>query len=239
MHSEESSARHEIKIVKNYHWNHYMVTRIVHLLLCPESQFWKPFNMGQTNVTPIVNIPPFGATEIENFGEFELHSLSSIGVTGIQHADRHLDLHLYLKGGARAYYDQLPRSTRQDYDAGIASLRQRCESSMSRVTAYCLQSTEIQTMMRNSSWFSPRHPTHCSTTISRRWSIQQAANGKPAAAAEKCQLERTRRVREVWINGLLNNMKRFLSNQPDTHNSSKRTLWKSGQTPCWTTLSWK
>ena len=80
--------------------------------------------MGQTNITPVVTIPPFKAIEIENIEEFELHSLSSIGVADIQHTDRHLDLHLHLKGGARAYYDQLPRSTRQDYDAAIASLRQ-------------------------------------------------------------------------------------------------------------------
>ena len=84
------------------------------------ANFWRPLNMAQANITPVLNIPPFKGTE--NFEEFEQQPVSSIG---IQNTDRHLYFHLHLKGGALAYYDQLPRNTRQDYEAAIASRRQR------------------------------------------------------------------------------------------------------------------
>ena len=70
--------------------------------------------MAIANIAPVVNTPPFKEAENENFEEFERQLLGSIGVAGIQDADRHLYLHLHLNGGALASYDQLPPSTRQD-----------------------------------------------------------------------------------------------------------------------------
>ena len=78
------------------------------------------------HIQPIVNIQPFKGLETENFDEFERQLTSSIGIAGIADADRHLYLHLHLKGGALAYFDQMPAATRQEYDLAIAALRQRC-----------------------------------------------------------------------------------------------------------------
>ena len=115
--------------------------------------------MAQANITPVVNIPLFQGTENENFEEFEGQLVSSIGVAGIQDADRHLYLHLHLKGGALAYYDQLPQNTRQNYDAAIASLRQRYvnpqRAELQRIVY------EIQTIIRKSRRFSYRPSTNC------------------------------------------------------------------------------
>ena len=76
------------------------------------------------NIQPIVNIPPFKGLESEKFDEFERQLNSSIGVPGIAVGDRHLYLHLHLKGGALANYE-LAAATRVDFDQAIAPLRQR------------------------------------------------------------------------------------------------------------------
>ena len=78
--------------------------------------------MAQANIAPVVNIPPFKGTDSDNFEEYERQLASSIGVAGIPENDRHLYLHLHLKGGALAYYDQLPEATRLNFDQAVASL---------------------------------------------------------------------------------------------------------------------
>ena len=172
--------------------------------------------MAQANITPVVNIPPFKGTENKNFEDFERQLVSSSGVAGIQDADRHLYLHLHFKGGALAFYDQLPQNTRQVYDAAIASLRQRYVNP---------QRAELKRIVFNQRKYKPSSETvHDFLTDLQRIprqsfsdvEAQQAANGRPAVAAENRQLKRTRRVREALINGLRNKMKRLLLNQSDT-----------------------
>ena len=113
------------------------------------------------------------------------------------------------------FCDQLPQKTQQEYDVTIASLRQ-CYVNPQRA--------ELGRIVYNRRKFRPTSETvyefltdlQC---IARNpfadVETEQAANGRPAGAAENRPLERTRRVPEAFINGLPNRMKRFLLNQSD------------------------
>ena len=167
------------------------------------------------HIQPIVNIQPFKGLETENFDEFERQLTSSIGVAGIADADRHLYLHLHLKGGALAYFDQMPAATRQDYDLAIAALRQRYVNP---------QRQELKRIVFHSRKFKPEEETASDflTELQRLAgesfpdvAAVAAAGGRPAVPAENRANERTRRVREAFINGLPNKLKRYLLTQPD------------------------
>ena len=192
--------------------------------------------MALANITPVGNIPPFKETENENFNEFEQQLVSSIGVATIQDADRHLYLHLHLKGGALASYDQLPPSTRQDLDASIASLRQRYVNPHSRVSAYCLQSTEIQAILRNSPRLTHRPSTHWSTVVPRRWSTTNCwwQTWSRRRKATFRRNSKSARSLHKWVA----KQDQTLSLESGWYIASGRTLRKNGLTPCsWTTLS--
>ena len=76
-------------------------------------------------IQPFVNLAPFKGTEKENLQEFLRQLESCIQVADIDDENQHRYLHLHLKGGALAYFDQLPAATRNDYDAAVAALQAR------------------------------------------------------------------------------------------------------------------
>ena len=61
----------------------------------------------------------------KKINEFLRQLASCIQIAGIANNDRHQYLHLHLKGGAITFFDQLPQTTREDYDLAVAALRER------------------------------------------------------------------------------------------------------------------
>ena len=76
-------------------------------------------------IQPFVNPQPFKGTEAENIEEFFRQLTSCMTVAGIPDANWHTYLHLHLKGGALAFFDQLPQATRDVYDDAVTALRER------------------------------------------------------------------------------------------------------------------
>ena len=79
-------------------------------------------------IQPFVNLQPFKGTEAENIEEFFKLLTSCMRAERIPDANRHPYLHLHWKGGALAFFDQLPQATREDYDNAVAALRERYET---------------------------------------------------------------------------------------------------------------
>ena len=150
-----------------------------------------------------------------NFDEFERQLTSSIGFAGIADEDRNLCVHLHLKRGALAYYDQLGAATRGDFDQAIAELRQRYVN---------LQRQGLKRTVFHSRKFKPVEETasvflsdlqRLATESFPDVAAVEAHHSRAAVAAEDNANERIRRVREAFINGLPNKLKRYLLTQPD------------------------
>ena len=106
--------------------------------------------------------------------------------------------------GALAYLDQMPSATRQDYDLAIAALRQRYVNP---------QRPELKRIVFHLRKFKPEQETASDflTELQRLAgesfpdvAAVAAAGGQPAVPAKNRANERTRRVREAFINGLPN-----------------------------------
>ena len=153
--------------------------------------------------------------ENENFDEIERQLTSSIGVAGIADGDRHLYLHLHLKGGALAYYDQLAVPTRGDSDQVIAALRQRCVNPQrQKLKRIGFHSRKFKPDEELASDFLTELQRLATESFSDVAAVA-AHHGGAAVAAEYRANERIRRVREVFINGLSDKVKRYLLAQPD------------------------
>ena len=166
-------------------------------------------------IQPIVNILPFKGLENENFDKFECQLTISFGVAGIADEDRHFYLYLHLKGGALAYYDQLAAATRGNCDQAIAALRQRYVN---------LHRQELKRIVFHSRKFKPDEETSSDfLTDLQRLATESfpdvaamtAHHDRATVAADDRANERIRRVREAFINGLPNKLKRYLLTRPD------------------------
>ena len=166
-------------------------------------------------IQPFVNLQPFKGTDKENLNEFLRQLTSCIHIAGINDADRHQYLHLHLKGGALSFFDQLPEATRNDYDLALAALRERYFND---------QRIQLQKILFSARKMKPSEESAQDfLTDLQRLALEAypnvvaraAAAGRPAVAAENRQLERNRRVREAFINGMPIKLKRFLMTQPD------------------------
>ena len=161
-----------------------------------------------------MNIPPFKGLEKEKFDEFESQLTSSIGVAGIACGDRHLYLHLHLKRGALAYYDQLATATRGGFDQVIAAPRQRYANP---------QRQELKRIVFHSTKFEPDEETTSDFVTDLQRLTESfpdvvavtAHHGRGAVAAEDEANERILRLREAFINGLPNKLKRYLLTKHD------------------------
>ena len=166
-------------------------------------------------IQPFVNLQPFKGTEKENFDEFLRQLESCTQVAGIPDDQRHRYLHLHLKGGALTFFDQQEAAVRDDYDAAVAALRNRYQND---------QRIQLQKILFNSRKMkvSDESPQDFLTELQRLAleaypdiQARAAAGGRPAVNAENRAQERTRRVREAFINGMPIKMKRFLMTQPE------------------------
>ena len=147
--------------------------------------------------------------------EFLRQLESCIQVAAIPDADRHRYLHLHLKGGALTFFDQQPAAVREDYDQAVAALQARYQNE---------QRIQLQKLLFNARKMKPAEESAQDfLTELQRLALEAypnvahraAAGGRPAVAAEDRAQERTRRVREAFINGMPIKLKRFLMTQPD------------------------
>ena len=168
-----------------------------------------------TAIQPFVNLQPFKGTEKENLNEFLRQLASCIQIAGIADNDRHQYLHLLLKGGALTFFDQLPEATRVDYDLAVAALRERYQND---------QRVQLQKLIFSARKLkSSEESAQDFLTDLQRLAFEAypnvvaraAAGGRPAVAAENRALERARRVREAFINGMPIKLRRFLMTQPE------------------------
>ena len=145
--------------------------------------------MAQADSTLVVNITQFRGTENENLEEFERQMVTSIGAAGTQDADGHLYFQLDLMGGAVAHYDHLPSKSQQNFDAAIASLRQRYVNP---------RRAELQCILLDQQKFRlPAETVHNFLTDLERFPLgslvdvetQQVAKGGPAGVAGNRELE--------------------------------------------------
>ena len=162
-----------------------------------------------------VNLQPFKGTEKENLNEFLRQLESCIQVAAVPNDDRHRYLHLHLKGGALTFFDQQEAAVRDYYDQAVAALRDRYQND---------QRIQLQKLLFNSRKMNPSEESAQDfLTELQRLALEAypnvvaraAAGGRPAVAAEDRAQERTRRVREAFINGMPIKLKRFLMTQPD------------------------
>ena len=166
-------------------------------------------------VQPFVNLQPFKGTEKENLQEFRRQLESCMTVAGIADAQRHRYLHLHLKGGALSYFDQLPAATRADYDLAIAALTERYQNDQRiQLQKLLFQARKMKVSEESSQDF---------LTELQRLALEAypnivaraAAGGRPAVNAEDRAQERTRRVKEAFVNGIPIKIRRFLLTLPD------------------------
>ena len=174
--------------------------------------------MYSTNIAaiqPFVNLQPFKGTKNENFDEFIRQLESCTEVAGIAEDQSHRYLHLHLKGGALTFFDQREAAVRDEYDAAVTALRNRYQND---------QKTQLQKVLINSREMkvSDESPQDFLTELQRLAleaypdiQVRAAAGGRPAVNAENRAQERSRRVREAFINGMPIKMKRFLMTQPE------------------------
>ena len=122
---------------------------------------------------------------------------------------------MHLKGGALTFFDQLPEATRVDYDLAVAALCERYQNDQ-RVqlqklifSAKKLKSSEesVQDFLTDLQRLALEA---CLNVVARA-----AAGGRHAVAAEDRALERARRVREAFINGMPIKLRTFLMTQPE------------------------
>ena len=166
---------------------------------------------------PFINLQPFSGLESDNFNQFENPLRSCIGLAGVEEANRHLYLHLHLKGTALSFFDQLPEATRQNFDEALTSLRNRY------VNPDRLESHKLKFTTRK--YNASKETVHDFLTELQRMAnlafpdivARAAADGNPAVAAENCANERNRRVKEAFINGLPNKLKKYLLTLPETN----------------------
>ena len=166
-------------------------------------------------IQPFVNLQPFKGTEKENLNEFLRQLESCIQVAAVPNGERHRYLHLHLKGGALTFFDQQPAAIRDDYDQAVAALRDRYQND---------QRIQLQKLLFNSRKMkASEESAQDFLTELQRFALEAypnvaaraAAAGRPAVVAEDRAQERTRRVREAFINGMPIKLKRFLMTQPD------------------------
>ena len=166
-------------------------------------------------IQPFVNLQPFKGTEKENLNEFIRQLESCIQIAGINNDDRHQYLHLHLKGGALTFFDQLAQATRENYDLAVTALRERYQND---------QRVQLQKLVFSARKLKPSEESAQDfLTDLQRLALEAypnvvaraAAAGRPAVAAEDRALERARRVREAFINGMPLKLRRFLLTQPE------------------------
>ena len=144
----------------------------------------------------------------KNINEFLRQLASCIQIAGIANNDRHQYLHLHLKGGALTFFDQLPEATRVFYDLAVAALRERYQND---------QSVQLQKLISARTLKSFEESAQDFLTDLQRLALEAypnvvaraAAGVRPAVAAEDRALERARRVREAFINGMPFKLKKF------------------------------
>ena len=166
---------------------------------------------------PFINLQPFSRLESDNFNQFENQLRSCIGLAGVHEANRHLYLHLHLKGTALSFFDQLPEATRQNFDEALTSLRNRY------VNPDRLESHKLKFTTRKYS-ASKESVQDFLTELQRMANLafpdtvaRAAADGNPAVAAENRANKRNRRVKEAFINGLPYKLKKDLLTLPETN----------------------
>ena len=146
-------------------------------------------------IQPFVNLQPVKGTENKNSNEFIRQLEGCIVIAGIADADRHLYLHLDLKGGALTFFDQLDAAIRNAYDDGVAALRERYLND---------QQFHQQKLVFSASKIKPsEESTQDFLTNLQRLALEafpdiaaRAATGRrPAVAAKNRAHERARRVR--------------------------------------------
>ena len=121
---------------------------------------------------------------------------------------------MHLKGGALTFFEQLPEATRVDYDLAVAALRERYQND---------QRVQLQKLIFSASKLkSSEESAQDFLTYLQRLALEAypnvaraAAGGRPAVAAEDGALERARRIREAFINGMPIKLRRFLMTQPE------------------------
>ena len=177
-------------------------------------------------IQPFVNLQPFKGTEQENLEEFIRQLESCMQVAAIADAQRHRYLQLHLKGGALSYFDQLPVATREDYDLAIAALRQRyLNDQRIQLQKLLFQARKMKASDESAQDFLTelqRLALEAYPDVAARL----AAGGRPAVVAENRAQERTRRVKEAFINGMPTKIKRFLLTQPEEM-TVERSMLKS------------
>ena len=161
-------------------------------------------------IQPFLNLQTFSGAETENIDQFERQLRSCIGLAQIDAANQHLYLHLHLKGNALTFYDQLAQATREDLDLALTALRERYVGP-ERVEFYKLQ-------FQNRKFNKSKETIQDYLTELQRLAnlafpniaARAAAGGLPAIAAEDRANDRTRRVKEAFINGMPNKLKKYL-----------------------------
>ena len=162
-----------------------------------------------------LNLQTFSLAETKNIDQFERQLRGRIGLAQIDAANQHLYLHLYLKGNALTFYDQLAEATREDVDLALAALRERYVGP-ERVEFFKLQ---FQNRKFNKSKETVQDYL---TELQRLANVaflniasRATAGGLPAIAAEDRANDRTRRVKEAFINGMPNKLKKYLLTLPE------------------------
>ena len=164
---------------------------------------------------PFLSFTPFSGSEKDNFTQFERQLRSCIGLAAIDEDQQHRYLHLHLKGIALVFCDQLTEAIREDLDQALDALRNRYVNP-DRIELYKLQ-------FQNRKLKQSEESIHDFLTELQRLAslafpniaARAAAAGVPAVAAEDRSNERVRRVKENFINGLPNKLKKYLLTLPD------------------------
>ena len=160
-----------------------------------------------------MNLQLLKGTEKGNLNEFIRQIENCIQIAGIANNDHHQYLHLHLKGGALTNFDQFPDAVRQVYDLALAALRQRYQNDRSiQLQKLVFQARKLKSSEESAQDFLTdlqRLALEAYPDIATR----AAACGRPAVVAENRAQERSRRVREAFINGMPINFRRFLMTQ--------------------------
>ena len=156
-----------------------------------------------------INLQPFTGLESDNFNQFEKQLHCCTGLAAVDEGNRHLYLHLQLKGTALSFFDQFSEATRQYSHEALTSLRNRYVNP-DRFESHKLKFT---TRKYNASKKLQRMTNVAFPDIVAR----AAADSNPAVAAENHANERNCRVKEAFINGLPNKLKQYLLTLPETN----------------------
>ena len=157
---------------------------------------------------PYLKITSFSGVSSENFDEFEQLLRAGITVGNIVEANRPAFLKLNLTGGALRYFTSLPEATRNDLDNALTALRDRYNQTAN---------SEFHQIRFTKRKFDSTKESAEDYIVDLQKLAQKAFPNIPATAAAlevDRAGERTRRVREAFIQGMPIKYKKKLLKEP-------------------------